>query len=117
MTTLSVSMSRRAPLIAQALAALIAGLLLFFGAIIIWVLGYQLLYAGRIFPGVTVAGVSVSGLSPDNAALKLSETFSYPISGKVVFRNGDRALGRLARAARHGLRPIRQCAHRLPSRS
>ncbi len=84
-------MSRRAPLIAQALAALIAGLLLFFGAIIVWVLGYQLLYAGRIFPGVTVAGVSLSGLSPDDAALKLSENLSYPLSGKVVLRNGDRA--------------------------
>ncbi len=76
---------------AQALAALIGGLLIFLGGIIVWVLGYQLVYAGRIFPGVTVAGVDVSGMAPDEAALKLSEALSYPISGKVVFRQADKA--------------------------
>ncbi len=76
---------------AQALAVLIGGLLIFLGGIIVWVLGYQLVYAGRIFPGVTVAGVDVSGMAPDEAALKLSEALSYPISGKVVFRQADKA--------------------------
>lgn len=78
-------------MLAQILAALVGGFFLFLGAIIVWVLGYQLLYAGRIFPGVTVAGVDLSGLSPDAAALKLSETLSYPISGRVAFREGDKA--------------------------
>ena len=32
--------------------------------LIVWTLGYQLLYAGRIFPGVSVAGVDLSGLYP-----------------------------------------------------
>jgi len=62
---------------------------LFFGAVITWTLGYQLIYAGRIFPGVSVAGVDVSGLSPNDAALKLSQTLSYPITGKVLFRQAD----------------------------
>jgi vancomycin resistance protein YoaR len=84
-------MSRRAPFLAQAVAACLGGLSLFLGAIILWVLGYQLVYAGRIFPGVTVAGVDVSGMAPDKAALKLSETLSYPISGKVLFRQGNKA--------------------------
>jgi vancomycin resistance protein YoaR len=51
-------------------------------------LGYQLLYAGRIFPGVTVAGVNLSGLSPSDAALKLNQTLSFPVSGRIVFRDG-----------------------------
>ena len=84
-------LSRRAPIVAQVLAALVCGLLLFFGAIILWVLGYQLIYAGRIFPGVSVAGVDLSGMAPDQAALRLSETLSYPISGKVVLREADKA--------------------------
>ena len=84
-------MSRQAPVVAQFLAALLGGLALFFGAIIVWVIGYQLVYAGRIFPGVTVAGVDVSGMAPDDAALKLSESLSYPISGKVLFRQADKA--------------------------
>jgi vancomycin resistance protein YoaR len=84
-------MSRRAPLLAQVVAALVGGFLLFLGLTILWVLGYQLVYAGRIFPGVSVAGVDLSGMPPDQAALRLSETLSYPISGKVVFRSGDKA--------------------------
>ncbi len=73
------------------MVAVLGGVLLFLGAILLWVVGYQLLYAGRIFPGVSVAGVDVSGLEPQTAALKLSQTLSYPISGKIVFRDGDKA--------------------------
>ena len=54
-------------------------------------LGYQLLYAGRIFPGVSVAGVDLSGLTPSDAAVKLNQTLSYPISGKILFRDGEKA--------------------------
>jgi vancomycin resistance protein YoaR len=74
----------------QILAALFGGFLLFFTIIITWTLGYQLLYAGRIFPGVSVAGVELSGLSPNDAALKLSQTLSFPITGKILFRVTDR---------------------------
>jgi vancomycin resistance protein YoaR len=38
-----------------------------------------------------VAGVDVSGLSPSDAAVKLSQTLSYPISGKILFRDGEKA--------------------------
>ena len=67
----------------------LAGLLLYVGIILAWVVGYQLIYAGRIFPGISVAGVDLSGLRPDAAALKLSQTLSYPLSGKVLLRDGD----------------------------
>jgi vancomycin resistance protein YoaR len=78
------------PLLSSVIAALTGGLVLFLGLVLVWTLGYQLLYAGRIFPGVSVAGVDVSGMSPDDAALKLNQTLSYPINGKVVFRDGDK---------------------------
>jgi vancomycin resistance protein YoaR len=74
----------------QILAALIGGLLLFFAITVTWTLGYQLLFAGRIFPGVSVAGVDVSGLAPDDAALKLSQTLSFPHTGKILFRAVDK---------------------------
>ncbi len=74
----------------QILAALIGGFVLFIGIILVWTVGYQLAYAGRIFPGISVAGVDVSGLAPNDAALKLSQTLSYPISGKVLFRDADK---------------------------
>lgn len=74
----------------QILAVLIGGFSLFVAVTLVWTVGYQLAYAGRIFPGVSVAGVDLSGLSPSDAALKLSQTLSYPITGKVLFRDGDR---------------------------
>ncbi len=77
-------------LLKQILAALIGGFVLFIGLVLVWTVGYQLAYAGRIFPGVSVAGVDISGLSPNDAAFKLSQTLSYPITGKVLFRDADK---------------------------
>ena len=90
MATTTYRYPQQTPILPQLLAVLIGGLVLFFGAVIVWTLGYQLVYAGRIFPGISVAGVDVSGLSPDEAALKLNQALSFPISGKVVFRDGDK---------------------------
>lgn len=74
----------------QILAALAGGFALFMGIVFLWTIGYQLAYAGRIFPGVSVAGVDLSGLSPNDAALRLSQTLSYPITGKILFRDGEK---------------------------
>ena len=90
MATLSYPIQKRIPILAQIIAAFTGGLVIFLGILIFWVLGYQLIYAGRIFPGVSVAGVDISGMSPQDAALKLSQTLSYPINGKVLFRDGDK---------------------------
>ena len=63
---------KRVPVLPQVVAAFISGITLFFAVIIIWTLGYQLLYAGRIFPGVSVAGIDLSGMNPSDAAVKLN---------------------------------------------
>ncbi len=90
MTTVS-QPYQRIPVIPQIVAALISGVTLFFAILLTWTLAYQLIYAGRIFPGVTVAGVDVSGMKPSDAAVKLNGALSYPISGKVLFRDGEKA--------------------------
>lgn len=89
MTTASYPYLPRNMLLPQIVAALVGGLTLFLIAVILWTVGFQLMYAGRIFPGVSVAGVDLSGLSPSEAALKLNQTLSYPYSGKIVLRDGD----------------------------
>ena len=90
MTTISQTTSVKTGLITQALSALLGGILIFLGLVLLWMLGHQLVYAGRVFPGVSVAGVDLSGMSPADGALKLSQTLSYPITGKVVFRQGEK---------------------------
>lgn len=81
---------QKAPALPQILTAIVSGVSLFFIALITWTLGYQLMYAGRIFPGVSVAGVDLSGLTRDEAAVRLSQTLSYPITGKILFRDGEK---------------------------
>jgi vancomycin resistance protein YoaR len=82
---------KQTPIFPQVVAAFVSGLALFFALTILWTVGYQLLYAGRIFPGVSVAGVNLSGMKPSDAAVKLNETLSYPITGKILFRDGEKA--------------------------
>src|SRR5258706_13258512 len=69
----------------QMAAVLLGGLLLFMAALFTLSTGYSLIYFGRVFPGVSVAGVDVSGLSPADAAVKLKNTPTYPYSGRDVF--------------------------------
>jgi vancomycin resistance protein YoaR len=80
----------RNPLWAQILAAFLSGLALFLAAVLIWTIGFQLMYAGRIFPGVSIAGVDLSGLSPSEAALRLNQNLTYPYTGKIVLRDGNK---------------------------
>jgi vancomycin resistance protein YoaR len=82
---------KRVPVLPQVVAAFISGTTLFLGIVILWTLGYQLFYAGRIFPGVSVAGVDLSGLSPSDAALKLNQALSFSTTGKILFRDNEKA--------------------------
>jgi len=88
MTTIS-HPYQKTPMLPQVAVAVIGGVTLFFMLIITWVLGYQLVYAGRIFPGVSVAGVDLSGMKPTDAAVRLNEALSYPLQGKVLLRYGQ----------------------------
>ncbi len=90
MTTVSYPI-QKTPVIPQIIAALFSGFVLFLIVMVAWTLGYQLIFAGRVFPGVYVAGVDLSGLSPADAAVKLNQTLSYPITGKILFRYGEKA--------------------------
>ena len=79
------------PLWVQATAVLLGGLLFFLAAVFTLSTGYGLLYFGRILPGVSAAGVDVSGLNAADAAVKLGAALTYPYSGRVVFRDGGSA--------------------------
>lgn len=77
--------------ITQAFGILIGGVLLFVFAVILIAVGYNVWYFGRIFPGVRIAGVDVSGLTRAQAATKLNQAVQYPINGKLLLRNGQDA--------------------------
>jgi vancomycin resistance protein YoaR len=49
---------------------------------------YGYVYDGRIFPGVTVLGVDLSGMTTEQAAALLTQQLDYPQRGKIVFQEG-----------------------------
>jgi vancomycin resistance protein YoaR len=72
----------------QALIALLAGFALFAALLALLPSVYAHMYDGRIFPGVSVGGVDVSGLSTQKAASLLSQRLDYPKRGKIVLQEG-----------------------------
>ena len=89
MTFVSIPRPTRSPVPGRILTALIGGLSLFFLVIGLITGAYQELFSGRIFPGVTMAGVDLSSMTPGQANSVLQQRLIYPISGQVVFRDGD----------------------------
>ncbi|MCK5428347.1 MAG: peptidoglycan binding domain-containing protein, partial [Anaerolineales bacterium] len=74
--------------LSQAFFAIFGGLLLFFTLLFAVVIGYDIYHAGQVYPGVSLAGVDLSGLSQDEAADLLSLNLVYPEQGRIAF-DGD----------------------------
>lgn len=71
----------------QLLGALLTGAATFGLILLIALVGFQIWFAGRIFPGVTIAGVDVGGLTQSQAAEKISAAFNYPATGKILLQD------------------------------
>ncbi len=77
--------------LAQIFVSLVAGGALFFLVLLLLIFGYQVAYLGRIFPGVSVAGVDLSGLTPAQAAVRLQQQLTFPLNGHILLRDGSQA--------------------------
>ncbi|TLN23953.1 hypothetical protein FDZ74_03305, partial [bacterium] len=71
----------------QVAVALALGFVLFLIAVVAIYAAFQLWYAGRIFPGVTISGVDVGGLTPSAAAARVTQGFAFPQSGKILLQD------------------------------
>ncbi len=89
MSFVTVPRPQRSPALLQILAASAGGLGLFLLAVGLIGGGYQLLFSGRIFPGVSMVGVDLSSLTPEQASAALDQRLTYPTRGRVVFRDGN----------------------------
>lgn len=70
----------------HALLSLLMGLGVFIGFGTLYLLGFELLHAGRIYAGVSVGGINLSGLTRPAAAARITEQFTYPLSGKIILQ-------------------------------
>ncbi len=67
----------------------IGGVCLFFFALVLFIVSFQINYSRRIYPGVSVGQIDLSGKSTAEAALTLATHYNYPHNGKIQFRDGD----------------------------
>jgi vancomycin resistance protein YoaR len=81
--------TRKQSLADQLILAGLLGIVAFVILTILAWLGFQITYSGRIFPGLSVAGVDVSGLSPEAAAAKLTQAFNFPQTGRIFLQDGE----------------------------
>lgn len=72
----------------QTLVTLLIGISLFTVFLSIAVLGFNLAYANKIYPGVSVGGVDLSGLRPAEAEERLRVQMKYPKTGKIALQEG-----------------------------
>lgn len=73
----------------QVVYALGLGGVLFAMILAVILTGFNFYHAGRIYPGVWMSGINLSGLTPEEAVARLEGRLSYPQTGKIVFRSGS----------------------------
>src|SRR4030042_2376761 len=74
----------------QVLLALVGGFGVFAILAMSLVMVYDIAHTGRIYRGVSVAGIDLSGLSTAEAAEKITQNILYPQTGRIVFQLEDR---------------------------
>ena len=77
----------------RGLIALVGGVILFLFLVVLWVTGYNMVYAGRIYPGVSVASISLEGISPDFVPQANSPPFLAHIQQNTCLRRPQGAHG------------------------
>lgn len=72
----------------QALISVLLGIFTFIVFCSLFVIGFQIWNAGRIYPGVTVSGIEVGGLSSAEAAAKIDAEITFPKKGTILLQDG-----------------------------
>ncbi len=79
--------SKDMSLVLKFITILTSSILLFLILISTVGFAYGMYYQGRIFPGVSVAGIDLSNLTPVEAAVQLAQKISYPQTGRIIFQD------------------------------
>ena len=79
-------------LLLQALTALCIGISIFFFIVLASVTVFQLVYYGRIFPGVYVHDIYVGGLASDEVANHLEQNYQFTDSGYITLKYLDESI-------------------------
>ena len=81
--------AKRSHMKRQFIFVLIFGFLLALAALFAIVMGFEAKYENAIFPGVSVNGTDLTGLTVGQAVVKLNGSLTYPKEGQIFFTDGD----------------------------
>ena len=73
----------------KVVAALAGGITLFVLVIGLATLGFRAVYSGRVFPGVYLGWVNLSGQTPTDAVELIRDEFAYPDQGQITLQYDD----------------------------
>ncbi len=76
-------------LLSQILIAILGGSVLFAAGLILLLIGFNLAYQGKIFPGVTMAGVDLSGMTLEEAVQTIQKQIRFPETGEIILQDGQ----------------------------
>ena len=68
----------------QLLLTFILALAISVAAIPVSVVAFEIRYSNRIYPGVSIAGINVGGLSPQAAATQVGRAYTYSQTGRIL---------------------------------
>lgn len=89
MASITYQQKKPLPALEQILISIFAACIIGTGLLIAFGLGVQVWLAEKITPGVSVSGIDIGGLTPQEASLLISENLTYPTEGKILLRDGD----------------------------
>ena len=89
MASITYQQKKSLPALEQILISIFAACIIGTGLLIAFGLGVQVWLAEKITPGVSVSGIDIGGLTPQEASLLISENLTYPTEGKILLRDGD----------------------------
>jgi vancomycin resistance protein YoaR len=77
-------------LVSRLLVALLGALLTFALLLLALVLGHDATFTGKVYRGVSVAGIDLSGKLLAESAALLAQRLDYPSRGRILLRDGER---------------------------
>ncbi|MBN2501138.1 MAG: VanW family protein [Anaerolineales bacterium] len=83
------SYSRQPSILERALTAIFSGIGLFVLAVVVFLVGFQVLHFGKIYPGITIAGVDLGGMPRPQVENILAQQFPYHTQGKITITFDD----------------------------
>lgn len=85
------SYNRTSSFFRQLISAVVISLTAVFIIILAWLLGMSILFAGRVFPGVYLNGIALTGMNAAKAESVINTSYNFPQTGHILLQDGEKS--------------------------